>query len=196
MIMLKTLLAAVTFLLLSGPLNAHASIIYDWTGTCTVFCVGTATLHVVTTPDYVPGTTAVFGIGEPRLITAVYTDNVVTGDFGAVWQTNGQGFTLPATDGPGAATILVFEDEFRSRADGTWDLRSEGLFQGHGVGCPQPNFTFCTYTAIGNGGTWTISTTPEPSSGFLLLAACVVTWCLRRPLRKTASSMMLVSRTL
>ena len=165
--MLKRFLVAVTFLLLSGPLNARANIIWDWTGTCTEFCIGTATLHVVTTPDYVPGTFAGSGLNEPKLLSAVYTDNVVTGDFGGVeWLSNGQFFIFPATDGPGAATILVFEDEFRERADGTWDLRSEGLFNGHGVGCPNPNFGFCTYTAIGIDGTWT--RVPEPGTLVLL----------------------------
>ena len=159
-------------------------IIYDWTGACKFPCVGNATLHVVTTSDYVPGTIAGFGQGAPQLITAVYTDNLVTGDFGGVeWQINGQFFTLPATNGPGAGQIVVFEDEFRSRADGTWDLTSEGLFSDAATsGCPHPNLTFCTYHAEGTGGTWTVSATatPEPSSGFLLLAACVLTWCLRR----------------
>jgi hypothetical protein len=32
--MRKTFLVAVTFLLLSGPLSAHANIIYNWTGNC------------------------------------------------------------------------------------------------------------------------------------------------------------------
>ena len=45
-------------------------------------------------------------IGEPRLINAVYTDDVATGDFGAVWQSNGQFFILPATDWLGATEIL------------------------------------------------------------------------------------------
>ena len=34
MIVLKMLLAAIAFVLLIGPLNAHANIIYNWTGDC------------------------------------------------------------------------------------------------------------------------------------------------------------------
>jgi len=62
MIVLKMLLAAIAFVLLIGPLNAHANIIYNWTGVCQgiapVFntgCTGQATLHVVTTDAYMPG---------------------------------------------------------------------------------------------------------------------------------------------
>jgi len=32
--MLKMLLATIALVLLIGPLNAHANIIYDWIGTC------------------------------------------------------------------------------------------------------------------------------------------------------------------
>src|SRR5262249_7655729 len=143
--------------------------VIDWTGTCKFPCV-TANLHVVTTPDYVPGTTVGSGLGEPQLITAVYTDTLVTGNFGGVeWQTNGQSFTLRATNGPGKGGILVFEDEFRSRADGTWDLTSEGLFQDAATsGCQHPDpGSFCTYHAQGTGGTWTISATSSTTQELL-----------------------------
>jgi hypothetical protein len=49
---LKTLVVIVAVVVLSGPLSAHANIIYDWSGTCQVGCTGHATLHVVTSDEY------------------------------------------------------------------------------------------------------------------------------------------------
>ena len=47
------LAATVQVAALAGP--AHATVIYDWSGTCTDGCTGTATAVLTLAPSYVPG---------------------------------------------------------------------------------------------------------------------------------------------
>jgi hypothetical protein len=61
----RILLAAVTFLLLSGPLSAHANIIYNWTGACQLGCTGQAHMEIVLPDTFVPGTTLLPVPGPP-----------------------------------------------------------------------------------------------------------------------------------
>jgi len=109
--MLLVLLAAIAFVLLIGPLNAHANIIYNWTGDCQgiapVFntgCTGQATLHVVTTDAYIPGQ-VFFGDTPHVLLEALYSDSTLTFDLGIQWPSNGDSFLLPASQ-PGDGLFL------------------------------------------------------------------------------------------
>jgi hypothetical protein len=96
MIMLRTLLATIALVLLSGPLNAHANIIYNWIGDCDGIitpaphggtsngCTGQAAMLVVTTDAYIPGEVsfAPFPPGSPPvLLHALYADENITFDF-------------------------------------------------------------------------------------------------------------------
>jgi hypothetical protein len=100
MIVLKMLLAAIAFVLLIGPLNAHANIIYNWTGDCqgiaagfNTGCTGQATLHVVTTDAYIPGQ-VLFGDTPHVLLEALYSDSTLTFDLGIQWPSSGESFLL------------------------------------------------------------------------------------------------------
>src|SRR5712671_1171150 len=97
--MSEILLAAATFVLLTGPLSAHANIIYNWTGDCQRILFGSetlctqATLHVVTTDAYVPG--AVISLNRsapPVVLEALYSDANTTFDLALPWSFDGFDF--------------------------------------------------------------------------------------------------------
>src|SRR5215467_2763281 len=125
----KLFLAALTLMLLSGPLSAHANLIWDWTGDCQRILFGSTSLcthamvHAVTTDDYVPGEVFPIGPGPSTLIEWRYSDDlgvtrtITAPDF----------FLLPASSGPGEGSIDIVPAFFQSHADGTWRFESEGL---------------------------------------------------------------------
>ena len=168
----RILLAAVTFLLLSGPLSAHANIIYNWTGTCVTTCTGQATLLVVTTDAYVPGEVFTPTFPVPGvLLRALYADNNVTYDFASFFPVNGEFFIWPDmppnTSGTFFGEILQGQNDFtsnRANVPGLWRSAGESI-PGGGLGCPTP-FGTCTYSAAGTDGVWT--RVPAPSTLVLL----------------------------
>lgn len=164
------LLAAVTFLLLIGPLSAHANIIYNWSGDCQRVLFGSmtlcshATMRFVTTDAYIPGQVFTPNFPVPGvLLEALYVDDLVTFDFAPfAFPINGEGFLLPAVL-PGEGFISTFADVFRSDAQGNWRFEGEGLTPDpcNGIGNP-----FCSYGVAGINGVW--SRVPLPSTLLLL----------------------------
>jgi PEP-CTERM motif len=185
---LKAFLAAVTFLLLIGPLNAQADIIYNWTGDCVTTCIGQATMLVVTTDAYIPG--EVFGQNSPVqgtvLLRALYADSNLTFDFAQFFYIPGFGeFYVwpnmpPNTSGAFFGEILEGQNDFtsnRANVPGLWRIEGESI-PGGGLGCPTP-FGTCTYSATGIDGVWT--RVPEPSTLVLLGVGLVGLVFVRRP---------------
>jgi|SRR5215471_6795907 len=174
---LKTFLVVATFLLLIGPLSAHANLIWDWTGECNGVitpvhgggsngCSGQATLHVVTTDAYIPGevSSSSFFSGHVTLLEWLYSDENVTVDLAPNANFDGGPFLLPASpDGEGFLSLTA--DFFQSpRPDGTWRFEGESLRPN----C-DPGIDFiCGYEAMGINGVWTRVAVPEPATLALL----------------------------
>jgi len=165
--MSKAFLAVAAFVLLSGPLNAHSNLIWDWTGDCQRTLIGSVNLcthamvHAVTTDAYVPGTPGDFGLLEWR-----YTDDLgVTEDLAIGFNLGQQNhpFLLPASSGQKEGAISIIPAFFESHADGTWRFEAEGATPDpcNGIGNP-----LCSYGVVGVTGTWT--RVPEPSTLMLL----------------------------
>ncbi len=152
--------------LLLTPLPAAANAIFDWTGTCVTVCMGQATLHVVLSDAYVPGTSVAFP-PPSLLLEALYTDNVLSFDLtGLQWQVDAQGLQVPTTTQPSVIRTMV--DEFRSNVDGTWRFGGESLL-GKLPGCvvdPNP----CFYRSTGIGGVWVDGPAAVPWPGGLFVA--------------------------
>jgi hypothetical protein len=167
--MLKTLLAAVTFLPLIGPLSAHANIIYNWTGDCQRILFGSdtpcthATLHVVTTDAYIPGEEFFphFPVPSPVLLEALYSDANTTFDLAFPWSFDGNGLLLPASF-PGEGHMSTTATLFRSDANGVWRFEAEGASSD----CDEFHNPFCGYGVTGINGVWT--RVPAPSTLVLL----------------------------
>ncbi len=170
---LKTLLATIALLLLIGPVNAHANIIYFWTGACQTACTGQAAMLVVTTDAYIPGElfsplgpfptpTPGFPITTPVLLEALYADGNATIDFAARFNSpNGNVFMLPASPSEGGF-FSIEASVFRSDATGGWIAGGEEVFPN----CDRTHNPLCGYIARGVGGVWT--RVPEPSTLVLL----------------------------
>jgi len=181
--MLKTFLVAMAFLLLSWPLSAKANLVWDWTGDCQQVNPGPldlcthASLHVVTTNDYVPGTEIVIndGLSYPPggaaealpfsvLLTATYSDGIIKPfDFASQVNTNGILMQVPADPLSGLGSFInnnvtLF---FSSDASGVWRLSGEGL----STICNEFMNPFCGYELVGDNGVWRV---PEPSTLVLL----------------------------
>jgi hypothetical protein len=162
----RLLLVAVTFLLLSGPLSAHANIIYTWTGTCVNTsplppCTGPATLLVVTTDAYIPGEQYSRGVTATPLLVALYADSNATIDFAAYFNSsNGFAFLLPAASGPEEGYIVNEGSIFHSFLSGDWSAGAENVL---------PPDHCCGYLATGVDGVWTRQPSmPAPSTLVLL----------------------------
>ena len=163
-------LAAVTFLLLSGPLTAHANIIYDWTGDCQrilfpgdmPLCTH-ATMHIVTTDAYIPGEVFFPPLpgSPPLLLEALYSDGNITFDMAFIWAFDGDGLLLPATL-PGEGGMSTTAHFFHSGANGAWRYEGEELIPN----CDRLTNIFCSYGVDGINGVWT--RVPEASSLLLL----------------------------
>jgi len=180
--MSKMFLAAATFVLLIGPLNAHANIIYNWAGDCdgiitpvhgggSIGCSGQATLHVVTTNDYIPGETFTPHLGctattctpvsTPVLLEFLYSDDNIKVDLAPNWLFDSGFFLLPASL-PGEGSFLTTAHFFRSDVNGVWRHEGESLRPGCDTGID----TICGYDAKGFNGVWT--RVPTPSTLVLL----------------------------
>jgi hypothetical protein len=173
----RILLAAVTFLLLSGPLSAHANIIYTWIGDCDGIiipapgggsngCTGQAAMLVVTTDAYIPGevfVTFAFPPVPSPLLHALYADENVTFDFVPFFNQIGRSgsFQLPASPSEGGF-VQMEQISFRSDANGVWKFGGENLRPG----CDLEIDSHCSYDAKGFNGTWT--RVPAPSTLVLL----------------------------
>lgn len=188
--MLRTLVTIAILALLSGPLSAHANIIYDWTGHCNGVvtpgiegCSGQATLHVVTTDDYIPGETftphfACIGatctpVATPVLLEFLYTDaNSPPFDYTLSWLFDSGNFQLPALlpgeTGPGEGELLTTAQVFTSHSDGSWRAAGEDRAPNCDAGNPPGNNPFCGYGARGSNGLWTRAAVPESSTLTLL----------------------------
>jgi hypothetical protein len=185
--MLKALLATIAFVLLSGPLTAHANIIYDWTGDCQrilfpadmPLCTH-ATMHIVTTDTYIPGEVFPPHFPEPSgvLLEALYSDGNVTFDMAFIWAFDGNGLLLPALapgdGGMGEGGMTTTAHIFRSHADGTWRYEGEELIPN----CDRLTNDFCAYGVDGINGVWT--RVPEASSLLLLGVGFVALTLYRR----------------
>jgi hypothetical protein len=168
----RILLAAVTFLLLSGPLSAHANLIWDWRGDCDGIiiefpirggssgCTGQAAMLVVTTDAYIPGE-LFLPAATPVLLHALYADENVTSDLAPPFNRNGIFFQLPASPSEGGF-IQAEAHGFRSDANGVWRFGGEGLRPGCDLGIDN----LCAYDARGFNGVWT--RVPAPSTLVLL----------------------------
>jgi hypothetical protein len=150
----RLLLAAITFLLLSGPLSAQATLVWDWTGDC--HPVGfwgdpptctQATVHAATTDAYVPG---MGGGSVPRgtLLAWDYADDVIGTVALAPSFNNGLGnsYVLPAS-AHGAGSISLEGRIFASGADGVWHFGGEGL-------APDCDFLKPVLRLLGRGQAW------------------------------------------
>jgi hypothetical protein len=175
--MLRTWLATIALVLLIGPLNAHANIIYNWTGDCATTCTGQATMLVVTTDAYIPGEVfhQNFPVQGTVLLHALYADSNLTFDFAQFFYLPGFGeFYVwpdmsPNTSGAFFGQILEGQNQFLSnRGDvpGLWRVEGESI-PGGGLGCGSP-FGTCRYLATGTDGVWTRLQTPAPSTLVLL----------------------------
>ncbi len=138
---LKTLLATIALLLLIGPVNAHANIIYFWTGACQTACTGQAAMLVVTTDAYIPG----------ELFSPL-------GPF----PTPTPGFPITTPVLLEARFFSIEASVFRSDATGGWIAGGEEVFPN----CDRTHNPLCGYIARGVGGVWT--RVPEPSTLVLL----------------------------
>jgi hypothetical protein len=169
-----------TLVLCLSPLPAAASMIYDWSGTCVTGCIGVATLHVVVSDVYVPGTVfqgaqGYFLAPPSILLDATYRDSNVTYDL-----SHGGGnldplrFLLPA-DPSGTGRINTPAQTFASDAAGNWKV--EGLMPT--VGCDHGFPSDCSYLERGIGGTWVIdppgaAAVPAPATLLLLVLGLAV----------------------
>jgi hypothetical protein len=171
----RILLAAVTFLLLSGPFSAHANIIYTWIGDCDGIitpangggsngCTGQAAMLVVTTDAYVPGEVFVAGPPPPVLLEALYSDENVAFNFAPFFggTSPNDSFQLPASPLEGGFVHLEVI-EFHSDVSGVWRFSGENVRPG----CDPETGGLCgPYRAMGFNGVWT--RVPEPSTLALL----------------------------
>ncbi len=120
--------AILATLLLAAPAG-HASVIYDWTGTCTDNCFGTAKATMYLDNSYVPGTTIPGGSTTliQRLDVFMPTDGTYPSygytffDFSVFFA----GVTLPVGSGPGQISLNPLPNTydvnfFITRSDGTW----------------------------------------------------------------------------
>src|SRR5262249_5803989 len=167
-------LVAATFLLLSGPLSAHAYLVWDWTGDCDGVIgplppvrggsngwTGQATFHAVQTDAYIrkpvpPPAQTIDQVREDlaSLLEARYTDENVTFDFlgdgGLFWMLNAFGFRLPAVPGDPFGNVSMEAHVFRTGNTG-WRFGSESLRPG----CHVEDDPICGYGASGSNGVWT-----------------------------------------
>lgn len=124
----RGILATLATLTLGAP-AAHASIIYDWTGTCTVNCSGTAKATLYLDDAYLPGSTIPGGPTTTieRLDVFMPTDGTYPSygytflDFSVFFA----GVTLPVDSGPGIVSLnpqpnTYDANFFTTQADGTW----------------------------------------------------------------------------
>jgi hypothetical protein len=173
----RVFLAAITFLLLSGPLSAQANLVWDWTGDCNGVitpvppnqgggsngCSGRAAAHAVTTDDYIPGTEQrPGGVGDAArgLVEFVYSDMNVTVDLIPDWMCCGQVFQLPASSPDPVGEFNALNAGFESNAS-SWIFAAEGVRPN----C-DPEGGICGYDARGFNGVWT--RVPAPSTLVLL----------------------------
>ena len=137
------LAATVQVAALAGP--AHATVIYDWSGTCTADCTGTASGVLTLAPTYVPGTpfgsdfvSFVFNASGPAFSLSFPPVPVFPpiGD-------------LPLVSGPALANVLITDGSlhaFNSLTDGRWFMNTatenlrgvEGTFVLRTAAVPEP----------------------------------------------------------
>lgn len=179
----STLLAVVAVTLLIGPFSAQANLVWDWTGDCngviiplppvrggSTGCSGRATLHVVTTDAYIPGTVQTpKAFMEPApLVEFLYSDMNVTIDLiRDAWLTSGQAFELPASSSDPIGQFDAINAFFRTNADGTWRLGAEN----QRPGCHVEDDPICSYGAQGFNSVWSRGAVPEPATLVLLATA-------------------------
>lgn len=122
--------AIATLSLLVAPV-ASAAIVYDWTGTCTLNCSGTAKATMYLDDSYVPGSTIPEGMTNLILRLDVFmpTDGQYPSygfsffDF-VIWY---QGVTLPEQSGPGLVNFSPLPatydaNFFSTQPDGRWQF--------------------------------------------------------------------------
>jgi hypothetical protein len=169
--------AVVAFALSFGLSPAKASIVYDFHGTCTTVCEGEVYAEFLLSDDYVPG--AHMACGWPALCQLQrlrYIDNTTIEDFdftarsaaGLLLEPNGF-IDFPALSGPGFAGFGINggttgDLPFRAHLDGTWEMFTPvGWDTRRLAGGINGTFELAAHEFI-----------PEPSTGYLFLAAIFV----------------------
>ncbi|MCG8353973.1 MAG: PEP-CTERM sorting domain-containing protein [Kiloniellales bacterium] len=156
---LRTLVAPAALLFVAAlPLTlfekpAHATFIYDWTGTCTFGCTGTASAVLTLAPSYTPGTTVsladfvsfTFDATGPAVSIAAPPLPVPSGSFVGDLPL-GTGFALSSFT---ATDNLTWA--FTSLADGSWQALTPSA------------------GATGTGGTFALRAAAVPEPGTLTL---------------------------
>jgi len=177
---LKVLLAAMGFVLLAGPMNANANIVYDWTGTCepaiVYGCSGNASMEMVFDDSYVLNEPLLVPPAihlSPLLLAWTYVDNHITLDLRhTVFQEpDFFGLVLPEISGPGV--LFDYQDpteldspchsHFCPNSDkGSWRIGGEigpwsdttCEFRSVAISFGPGGCTYFGYPAIGSGGLW------------------------------------------
>lgn len=144
---------AVIFALVSP--RAVGSVVYNWTGTCTDECTGTATAVLTLANGYVPGeafTTSDF-------TSFSYNSNTITYEFQAGQNGAFANGTPPIATGPAEVDVTDNSYEFQDTIDG-WEM---------GVSA--------TGFDMGDNGNWTLVQTtqsaPEPSVEWMTVPGLV-----------------------
>lgn len=172
-----------TALLMLAPI-AHATIIYDWSGTCNVGCGGTATASLYLDDSYVPGsaitsfnfshTTPIQGLdlympamgGRPA-----YSASFTSHDRN-FYGTVSDPLWLPLQSGTGAGTIFSFGGYMATTLSMAWD----GSWQ-FGEGMTMSSVCSEALAPGGCGGTasqWVRRSVPLPGTAFLLALGLAV----------------------
>lgn len=179
---LGKLLSIVAFMLM--PPAAGATIIYDWSGGCTVGCSGTATASLYLDDSFVPGsvltpfsmarTTSVLGIELYMPSDGVrpgYSASLMSPSH-SIYGSVVSPLWLPELSGTGAGTIFWFggfmASSFTMAMDGSWQFGS-GLSLSSV--CSE---ALSPWGCSGTSSEWVLRRVPTPSTLFLLGLGLVV----------------------
>lgn len=151
-----------------GGTSASAAVIYDWSGTCSSLCTGTASAVLTLADSYTPGTT----LANTDFISLSFSSSA--GSYAVpgndVFDTI-SGNPLPVTTGA-TSTFIDFTGRgtyFSTSSSGTWSYFSQG-----------------SRVSSGTDSNWTLSAVPLPASLPLLAFGFGGLGFMARRKRKTA----------